>query len=32
MRRTPTKRVLENDVNEEIPPNVDQVVQVLQGA
>ena len=32
MRRTSVRRVEENDVNEKIPPQVEQVEQVPQGA
>ena len=31
MRRTPTTSVEENDVHEEIPPQVEEVEQVPQG-
>ena len=31
-RRTPIRRVEDNNVNEEIPPQVEQVEQFLQGA
>ena len=32
MRRTPSRRVEENEVQEDIPPQVEEVEQVSQGA